>query len=130
VTLALNRCFTVRTDKRKIDHSWSVGELEHLRRDGVIEYLQMPERVRNVECHLGALRGGVAKLTEVLSGLYGLFFCDLKRRECCLWGEGWGVYGLSCLVRCYGGLHRDFSCRRICSCHGSADKIERALGED
>ena len=66
------RYFTVRTDKRKIDHSWSVGELEHLQRDAVIEYLQMPERVKNVECQLGALRGDFVKLTEALSKLGNL----------------------------------------------------------
>jgi DNA-binding transcriptional ArsR family regulator len=30
VASLFGRYFTVRTDKRKIDHSWSVGELEHL----------------------------------------------------------------------------------------------------
>jgi len=66
------RYFTVRTDKRKIDHSWSVGELEHLQRDAVVEYLQMPERVRNVELQLGALRGDLSRVTEALNRLCGL----------------------------------------------------------
>jgi hypothetical protein len=72
VASLFGRYFTVRTDKRKIDHSWSVGELEHLQRDAVIEYLQMPERVRNVEFQVGALRGDLAKLTEALSRLGNL----------------------------------------------------------
>jgi hypothetical protein len=69
VASLFGRYFTVRTDKRKIDHSWSVGELEHLQRDAVIEYLQMPERIKNVECQIGALRGDLSKLTEALSKL-------------------------------------------------------------
>jgi hypothetical protein len=73
VASLFGRYFTVRTDKRKIDHSWSVGELEHLQRDAVIEYLQMPERVRNVELQLDALRGDLSKLTNTLSRL-----CDLE----------------------------------------------------
>ena len=62
----------MRTDKRKIDHSWSVGELEHLQKDAVVEHLQMPERVRNVEKQLGALRCDLAKLTDALTRLCGL----------------------------------------------------------
>ena len=67
VASLFGRYFSVRTDKRKIDHSWSVGELEHLQRDAVIEYLQMPERVRIVEFQLGALRGDLSRLTEVMN---------------------------------------------------------------
>jgi DNA-binding MarR family transcriptional regulator len=67
VASLFGRYFTVRTDKRKIDHSWTVGELEHLQKDAVIEYLQMPERVKNMECQIGALRSDVLKLTEALS---------------------------------------------------------------
>ena len=72
VASMFGRYFTVRTDKRKTDHSWSVGELEHLQKDAVIEYLQMPERVRNVELQLGALRGDLSKLTEALTRQYNL----------------------------------------------------------
>jgi hypothetical protein len=67
VASLFGRYFTVRTDKRKIDHSWTVGELEHLQRDAVTEYLQMPERLKNVEFQVGALRGDLAKLAEALS---------------------------------------------------------------
>ncbi|MCJ7763048.1 hypothetical protein MUP38_06305, partial [Candidatus Bathyarchaeota archaeon] len=76
VATLFGRYFTVRTDKRKIDHSWKVGELEHLQRDAVIEYLQMPERVKNAECQIGALRSDVVKLTEALSRL-----CNLDSEE-------------------------------------------------
>jgi len=76
VASLFGRYFTVRTDKRKIDHSWSVGELEHLQKDAVIEYLQMPERVRNVELQLGLLRADLSKLTQALAKL------------CCLEDEG------------------------------------------
>ena len=72
VASLFGRYFTVRTDKRKIDHSWSVGELEHLQRDAVIEYLQMPERIKNVEVQVGALRGDLVKLTEALGRLCNL----------------------------------------------------------
>jgi DNA-binding transcriptional ArsR family regulator len=72
VASLFGRYFTVRTDKRKIDHSWNVGELEHLQKDAVIEYLQMPERVKNVEVQVGALRGYLLKLTEALGRLCNL----------------------------------------------------------
>jgi len=41
-----------------------------LQKDAVIEYLQMPERVKNVELQLGALRGDLSRLTEVMSRLW------------------------------------------------------------
>ena len=72
VASLFGRYFTVRTDRRKIDHSWSVGELEHLQKDAVIEYLQMPERVKKLEWQIGALRGDLSKLTQTLSKLCNL----------------------------------------------------------
>ena len=72
VASIFGRYFTVRTDKRKIDHSWNVGELEHLQKDAVIEYLQMPERVRNVEVQLGVIRNELSRLTESLNRLGNL----------------------------------------------------------
>jgi len=72
VASLFGRYFTVRTDKRKIDHSWSVGELEHLQRDAVVEYLQMPERVKAVEFQLNALRSDLSRFTEALTK-----FCNL-----------------------------------------------------
>ncbi|MEM2129689.1 MAG: hypothetical protein QXZ70_03720 [Candidatus Bathyarchaeia archaeon] len=72
VASLFGRYFTVRTDKRKIDHSWSVGELEHLQKDAVIEYLQMPERVKNVEVQVRALKEDLVKLIEALNKLRDL----------------------------------------------------------
>jgi hypothetical protein len=69
VASLFGRYFTVRTDRRKVDHSWNAGELEHLQKDAVIEYLQMPERVRNVEVQIGALRGDLSRLTEAMNKL-------------------------------------------------------------
>ena len=67
VASLFGRYFTVRTDRRKIDHSWSVGKLEHLQRDAVIEYLQMPEQVKKLEYQVGALRGDLSILTQPLT---------------------------------------------------------------
>jgi len=89
VASLFGRYFTVRTDKRKIDHSWSIGELEHLQRDAVIEYLQMPERVKNVECQIGALRGDLSKLTEALSRLCNL---DGEEQPAASRGQGGNEY--------------------------------------
>jgi hypothetical protein len=89
VASLFGRYFTVRTDKRKIDHSWSVGELEHLQKDAVIEYLQMPERVKKVELELGALRGDVSKLTQALTKLCGL---DSEGQSAVSAGEGGNSY--------------------------------------
>jgi hypothetical protein len=72
VATLFGRYFTVRTDKRKIDHSWSVGELEHLQRDAVIEYLQMPERVKNIEGRMATIDGNIAKVTDILGKLVNL----------------------------------------------------------
>ncbi len=66
VSSLFGRYFSVRTDKRKIDHSWNVGELEHLQRDAVIEYLQMPERIRNVEQQIMSLRKDIAVIAAML----------------------------------------------------------------
>ena len=73
VASLFGRYFIVRTDKRKIDHSWNVGELEHLQKDAVIEYLQMPERVRNVEFQILTLKGDLSRLTEALTRM-----CDFE----------------------------------------------------
>ncbi len=66
VAALFGRYFSVRTDRRKIDHSWNKGELEHLQRDAVIEYLQMPERIRNVEQQIMALRKDVSDIAATL----------------------------------------------------------------
>jgi DNA-binding transcriptional ArsR family regulator len=66
------RYFTVRTSKRKIDHSWNVGELEHLQKDAVIEYLQMPERVKKLEGQVEAVNANLGELLGVLRKLVNL----------------------------------------------------------
>jgi len=70
VASLFGRYFTVRTDKRKIDHSWNFGELEHLQKDAVIAYLQMPEKVKNIEDEVAALRGDISQLTSALRQLF------------------------------------------------------------
>jgi hypothetical protein len=72
VATLFGRYFTVRTDKRKIDHSWTVGELEHLQRDAVIEYLQMPERVKQLEKNFTVFTGKFEELTSALSRLFSV----------------------------------------------------------
>lgn len=62
VASLFGRYFTVSTPKRKIDHSWNVGELEHLQKDSVIDYLQMPERVKGIEAKLDRLTAVLERL--------------------------------------------------------------------
>ncbi len=66
------RYFTVRTKQRKVDHSWNEGELENLGKDAVIDYLQTPERVKNIERQVESLTFNVNRLTEVLARLGSL----------------------------------------------------------
>jgi hypothetical protein len=70
VATLFGKYFTVRTPKRKIDHSWNVGELEHLQKDAVIEYLQMPERVKNLERNFDRFAGKFDELAGALKGLF------------------------------------------------------------
>jgi predicted transcriptional regulator len=59
VATFFGRYFTVRTDKRRIDHSWGPGELENLAKDSVIAYLQMPEHFKNIQGQVEALRNDI-----------------------------------------------------------------------
>lgn len=72
VATLFGRYFAVRTDKRKIDHSWGPGELEHVQKDSVIEYLQMPEKIKNIETELSELRNEIGKLTGALREVFDL----------------------------------------------------------
>jgi DNA-binding MarR family transcriptional regulator len=72
VASLFGRFFTVRTDKRRVDHSWSVGELEHLQRDAVVEYLQMPERVKNIESQMESVNRSLVKVTDILGKIINL----------------------------------------------------------
>jgi DNA-binding transcriptional ArsR family regulator len=72
VATLFGRYFTVRTDNRKIDHSWGPGELEHTQRDAVIDYLQMPEKVKNIEGEVAAMRGEISQLASALRQVFDL----------------------------------------------------------
>ncbi len=78
IATLFGRFFTVRSDRRKIDHSWGPGELEHTQKDAVIEYLQMPERVKNIESEVAALRGDVSQLTATLRQVFDLDSSGVK----------------------------------------------------
>ena len=88
----ISQFFEVSTDKRKLDHSEGVGELDHLSRDSAIEYLLMPERVKKMEGQLlgvssqledlkiekaslekevGVLREAIVEFTKVLKSVNG-----------------------------------------------------------
>lgn len=71
VATLFGRYFTVSTPKRKVDHSWNVGELEHLQKDAVIEYLQMPERVKNLGNRLELIEASLTKIAVALERLAG-----------------------------------------------------------
>ncbi len=66
MTTLFGRYFSVRTDRRKIDHRWNTRELEHLQRDAVIDFLLMPERIRNVEREIMSLREDVSAILATL----------------------------------------------------------------
>jgi DNA-binding transcriptional ArsR family regulator len=66
VAKLFGRYFTVSTPKRRIDHSWKIGELENLQKDAVIEYLQMPERLKKMEGRVERLHVDLEELTGAL----------------------------------------------------------------
>jgi len=72
VAKLFGRFFSVRTKHRKIDHSWNQGELENMGKDAVIDYLQMPEKVKRMESTVERLAYNVNKLAEALGGLSDL----------------------------------------------------------
>jgi len=74
VAKLLSPYFCVSTPERKIDHSPGVsqGELEHLSRDAVVEYLLMPERVKKLEGQVQALHVDLEELTGVLKKLFSI----------------------------------------------------------
>ncbi|MGA2308793.1 MAG: winged helix-turn-helix domain-containing protein [Candidatus Bathyarchaeia archaeon] len=72
VAKLFGRYFTVSTPRREIDHSWKVGELENLQKDAVIEYLQMPERVKKMEGQVERLHADLEELTGALKRFLGL----------------------------------------------------------
>ncbi len=76
VAKLFGRFFTVRTKQRKVDHSWNEGELENMGKDAVIDYLQMPEKVKRIDKKVDSLAFTVeklvSKLTEALGGIADL----------------------------------------------------------
>jgi len=72
VATLFGRYFAVSTPKRKVDHSWNVGELEHLQKDAVIEYLQMPERVKDLGSRLELIEASLAKIAGALERIVGV----------------------------------------------------------
>ncbi len=78
VAQLLNQYFTVSTPKRVIDDSpgEDEGEIDHLGRDAAVEYLLMPERVKNIEgqvevigCNLEEIKNELRKIVDALSKL-------------------------------------------------------------
>jgi hypothetical protein len=72
VAKLFGRYFTVSTPRRRVDHSWKVGELENLQKDAVIEYLQMPERLKKMEGRVDRLHVDLEELTGALRKLLNL----------------------------------------------------------
>jgi len=81
VAQLLSRYFCVSTGKRKMDHSpgEDEGEIDHLSRDAAVEYLLMPERVKDLEGKVDAMVNSLeisekilAQLAEVLKNLFDL----------------------------------------------------------
>ena len=66
VAKLFGRYFTVRTKERKIDHSYNQGELENMGKDAAIAYLQMPEKVKQIEAKLGRFEKKFEKLFGML----------------------------------------------------------------
>jgi len=63
------RYFSVRAGRRKIDHSWGEGELENIGRDAAIDYMQMPEKVKQIDRRLARFEVKFERLVEALGGL-------------------------------------------------------------
>ncbi len=76
----LNRYFTVSTPKRVIDDSpgEDEGELDHLGRDAAVEYLLMPERIKQLEGQMGNVLYDLEKISGSLSKLDKMG-CDLAK---------------------------------------------------
>jgi predicted transcriptional regulator len=65
--------FTISTPKRKIDRSLGKlkGEIDHLSRDTVLEYLMMPERIKSIEEHVKVLGQRLEEVTALLTSIFG-----------------------------------------------------------
>jgi hypothetical protein len=71
VAKLLSRYFTISTPKRKMDHSPGEleGEIDHLSRDAVVEYLLMPERVKKLEGQLLCLSSQMEDIRSYMQQL-------------------------------------------------------------
>jgi hypothetical protein len=65
----LSRFFEISTCKRKMDHSELTGEIDHLSRDAAVDYLMVPERVKNVESQLA---WAISKLADLEKNVHDL----------------------------------------------------------
>ena len=64
VARLFGRFLAVRTKQRKVDHSWNQSELENMGKDAAIDYLQIPERVKQIEFNKEGLVNKLNKLAE------------------------------------------------------------------
>lgn len=69
VAKLFGRYFCVRAGRRKIDHSWGEGELENIGKDAAIDYMQMPEKVKQMDRRLARFEVKIEKLIEALGNL-------------------------------------------------------------
>jgi hypothetical protein len=68
VAKLFGKFFTVRTSKRKVDHSWNEGELENLGKDAVVDYLRMPEKVRTIDERVERMERKFDRLLSMVGG--------------------------------------------------------------
>jgi hypothetical protein len=66
VAKVVGKYVTIRTPRRKIDHSWGEGELENLSKDAVIDYLCMPEKVRQIHEKVDRIERHVDRLISII----------------------------------------------------------------
>ncbi len=66
VAKVVGKYVIIRTPHRKIDHSWGEGELENLSKDAVIDYLKMPEAVREIHEKVDRIERRVDQLMSIV----------------------------------------------------------------
>lgn len=79
VAKLFGRYFSVRSGRRKIDHSWGEGELENIGRDAAIDYMQMPEKVKRIDRKVDRLEYKFEKLIEIFGSRVEDLEFDSKR---------------------------------------------------
>lgn len=73
VAKLFGRYFSVRSNHRKIDHSWGEGELENIGRDAAIDYMQMPEKVKKIDKKVDRIEARLERIFEALGN-----FADIE----------------------------------------------------